>query len=83
MHSEHHIDSFDLESFFKLHDLDNDGFWDEAEIGAVYGLHHHSVRIKIPQPELVEGRTRLIVDKVKQKLDTNGDGESGVLRCSD
>ena len=42
MHTEHHIDSFDLESFFKLHDLNLDSYWDRAEIEAVYGLHHHS-----------------------------------------
>ncbi len=76
MHTEHHIDSFDLESFFKLHDLNMDGVWDEAEIQAVYGLHHHSVSEKIPQPELVEGRTRMVVDKVLQKLDKDKDGES-------
>ncbi|KAK4685661.1 nucleobindin, partial [Tremellales sp. Uapishka_1] len=75
MQSEHHIDSFDLESFFKLHDLNNDGIWDELEIQAVYGLHHHSVREKIPQPEIHEGRTRMIVDKVLQRLDTNKDGK--------
>jgi len=75
MHTEHHIDSFDLESFFKLHDLNMDGYWDEAEIEAVYGLHHHSVKEKIPEPELVEDRTRMVVDKVLQKLDRNKDGE--------
>ena len=51
-----------------------DGRWDESEIQAVYGLHHHSVREKIPQPELIEGRTRMVVDKVLQKLDKNKDG---------
>lgn len=75
MHTEHHIDSFDLESFFKLHDLDMDGFWDEAEIQAIYGLHHHSMREKIPQSELVEGRTKVVVDKVLQRLDSNKDGQ--------
>ncbi|WWD16657.1 hypothetical protein CI109_101087 [Kwoniella shandongensis] len=75
MHTEHHIDSFDLESFFKLHDLDMDGFWDEAEIQAVYGLHHHSVKEKIPQQALVDGRTQVVVDKVLSKLDTNKDGK--------
>ncbi|ORY23425.1 hypothetical protein BCR39DRAFT_582863 [Naematelia encephala] len=73
MHSEHHIDSFDLESFFQLHDLNMDGYWDEAEIQAVYGLHHHSVKEKIPQPDLVAGRTQMVVDKVLQKLDKDGD----------
>lgn len=73
MHTEHHIDSFDLESFFKLHDLDMDGFWDVPEIQAVYGLHHHSVKEKIPQPEVVDERTKKVVEEVLQKLDTNKD----------
>ncbi|WVQ79039.1 hypothetical protein IAT38_001131 [Cryptococcus sp. DSM 104549] len=75
MHTEHHIDSFDLESFFQLHDLDMNGFWDQLEIQAVYGLHHHSVKDKIPQQEKVDERTQHIVDKVLQVLDTNGDGK--------
>lgn len=75
MHTEHHIDSFDLESFFKLHDLNMDGVWDELEIQAVYGLHHHSVKERIPQPELIEGRTQMIVEAVLKKLDTNRDSE--------
>ncbi|WRT65518.1 uncharacterized protein IL334_002463 [Kwoniella shivajii] len=75
MHTEHHIDSFDLESFFKLHDLDMNGYWDEAEIQAVYGLHHHTVKDKLKQPELVDARTRVVVDKVLQRLDTNKDGK--------
>ena len=76
MHTEHHIDSFDLESFFQLHDLNMDGFWNEAEIEAVYGLHHHSVKDEVLQPEKKnEGRTRMIVDKVLESLDKNKDGE--------
>ncbi|WVQ94470.1 hypothetical protein IAU59_001549 [Kwoniella sp. CBS 9459] len=75
MHTEHHIDSFDLESFFKLHDLDMNGFWDEAEIQAVYGLHHHTVKDKIRQPELVDARTKVVVDKVLERLDTDKDGK--------
>ncbi|WWC87690.1 uncharacterized protein L201_002582 [Kwoniella dendrophila CBS 6074] len=75
MHTEHHIDSFDLEAFFKLHDLDMNGFWEVPEIEAVYGLHHHSVKDKIKQPELVDARTKVVVDKVLDKLDTNKDGK--------
>ena len=74
MHTEHHIDAFDLESFFKLHDLNLDGYWDRAEIEAVYGLHHHSVKDKIPQKEIQDGRTAVVVDKVLKKLDTDQDG---------
>lgn len=77
MHTEHHIDSFDLPSFFKLHDLNLDGFWDEAEIQAVYGLHHHSVKGKLPE-SLVDGRADVVVKKVLEKLDTNSDGKSSI-----
>ncbi|KAK1927393.1 hypothetical protein DB88DRAFT_29411 [Papiliotrema laurentii] len=75
MHTEHHIDSFDLESFFKLHDLDMDGVWDVAEIQAVYGLHHHSVKEKIPQQQVMDSRTRAVVDKVLQRQDRDNDGK--------
>jgi len=73
MHTEHHIDSFDLNSFFALHDLNSDGSWDEAEIQAVYGLHHHSVKGKMP-PDHVDSRADVVVKKVLEKLDTNKDG---------
>ena len=73
MHTEHHIDSFDLESFFKLHDLDLNGFWDVAEIEAVYGLHHHYVKERLPQKDLQDGRASVVVEKVLQKLDKDGD----------
>ena len=75
MHTEHHIDSFDLPSFFKLHDLNQDGVWDEAEIEAVYGLHHHSIKDKVPEPETRDDRTRGIVESVLVRLDKNRDGE--------
>lgn len=50
-----HRDTFDLDSFFQLHDLNRyvirdimpppdhhhrDGFWDHDEIQAIYGVHH-------------------------------------------
>jgi len=73
MHTEHHIDSFDLESFFVLHDLNRDGFWDVAEIQAVYGLHHHSVKTRLPEPALIEGRADVVVSKVLKRLDTDKD----------
>ncbi|KIR58111.1 hypothetical protein I314_06076 [Cryptococcus bacillisporus CA1873] len=74
MHTEHHIDSFDLESFFKLHDLDMNGYWDELEIQAVYGLHHHSVKDKMGKGGQVDERAKNIVGKVLEALDKNQDG---------
>ena len=73
MHTEHHIDSFDLESFFKLHDLDNNGYWDIAEIQAVYGVHHHSVKQKHPEQEKQDKRSSAIVQAVLQSLDKDVD----------
>lgn len=82
MHTEHHIDSFDLESFFRLHDLDMNGFWDEAEIEAVYGLHHHSVKENIPQDALRQARAHSVVERVLKALDKNDDGQSK-SKCSE
>ena len=76
MHSEHHIDGFDLESFFKLHDLDNNGVLDVPEIEAVYGLHHHSVAKKVHDKD---ARAKEIVSKVLEALDTNHDGELNLV----
>lgn len=74
MHTEHHIDSFDLPAFFSLHDLNLDGFWDVAEIEAVYGVHHHSVKEALGDHKAnVDSRAEAIVSKVLQKLDKNGD----------
>jgi len=81
MHTEHHIDSFDLDSFFALHDLNSDGSWDEPEIQAVYGLHHHSVKGKMPSDH-VDSRADVVVKKVLEKLDTNKDGTSRSLVLS-
>ena len=75
MHTEHHIDAFDLASFFKLHDFNNDGHWDEGEIEAVYGLHHHSVKDKMPADH-VDSRAEVVVKKVLDRLDSNKDGRS-------
>jgi hypothetical protein len=75
MHTEHHIDNFDLPAFFTLHDLNLDGMWDVPEIEAVYGVHHHSVKEAVGgQQELVDGRAATIVAQVLAKLDKDGDG---------
>lgn len=77
MHTEHHIDNFDLPAFFTLHDLNLDGSWDRAEIEAVYGVHHHSIKEAVGgQQDVVDGRAATIVASVLAKLDTDKDGES-------
>lgn len=82
MHTEHHIDSFDLESFFRLHDLDLNNVWDRAEIEAVYGLHGHAHAGDAEggkgagKDSGLGARAGPIVEEVLRKLDTNRDGES-------
>ncbi len=76
MATEHHIDSFDLAAFFKLHDLNMDGVWDRDEIAAIYGLRHHSVIGKKEEHNFPPGLEDKIVSDVIAKLDTDGDGES-------
>ncbi|RXK41351.1 hypothetical protein M231_01256 [Tremella mesenterica] len=79
MHTEHHIDSFDLPSFFKLHDLDSDGYWDQKEIAAVYGLYHHKVKDKVPETEEHKAKVEEIVNVVLQRLDTDRNGKISLV----
>ncbi|KIM32252.1 hypothetical protein M408DRAFT_326881 [Serendipita vermifera MAFF 305830] len=74
MRQEHHIDSFDLGSFFQLHDLNRDGFWDRAEIEAVYGVHHEYSKAKTPDEQAQQAKADKIVNAVLAKMDTNGNG---------
>lgn len=88
MQSEHHIDAFDLPSFFKLHDLDNDGYWTVAEIQAVYGLnpdaahshgHAHGQQGGKPggsQEKDITEKAKVVSDKVLEVMDMNRDGMS-------
>ncbi|KAJ9099017.1 hypothetical protein QFC20_005774 [Naganishia adeliensis] len=73
MAQEHHIDNFDLESFFNLHDLDLDGFLTIPELEAVYGLHHPHAKKDTPDAHM-EAKRNAIIDKVLKQLDTNKDG---------
>lgn len=73
MASEHHIQAFDLGSFFALHDLNRDGVWDRPEIEAIYGVHH-SMSIKhSPNAEVHDAKADHIVKEVFSRLDTNHD----------
>ena len=39
---EHHISSFDADTFFKLHDFDSTGLWSPDDIKRLYGLYDRS-----------------------------------------
>ncbi|KAF5368592.1 hypothetical protein D9758_002396 [Tetrapyrgos nigripes] len=75
MAKEHHIDSFDLRSFFQLHDLNRDGFWDREEIEAIYGVHHVYSQKKSKDDEEHQKKADHIVGEVLRILDGNKDGK--------
>ncbi|KAL0571219.1 hypothetical protein V5O48_010742 [Marasmius crinis-equi] len=74
MAKEHHIDSFDLRSFFQLHDLNRDGSWDKEEIEAVYGVHHVYSQKKSKDDIEHQKKADEIVKEVLRILDANKDG---------
>ncbi|KAG5721840.1 hypothetical protein E4T56_gene14413 [Termitomyces sp. T112] len=74
MSSEHHIESFDTRSFFILHDLNRDGYWERDEIEAVYGVHHVYATKKSPDEVAHQKKADHIVDTVLRFLDLDRDG---------
>ncbi|KAH8099734.1 precursor to secretory protein Ssp120 [Cristinia sonorae] len=73
MSTEHHIDDFDIGSFFQLHDLNRDGLWDREEIEAVYGVHHIYSQKKSKDDEEHQKKAKTIVDTVLKALDKDFD----------
>ncbi|KAJ7070658.1 precursor to secretory protein Ssp120 [Mycena amicta] len=75
MATEHHIESFDLRSFFQLHDLNRDGFWDREEIEAIYGVHHVYSQKKSKDEEEHKKKADHISGTVLNLLDKDRDGK--------
>ncbi|SAM04744.1 hypothetical protein [Absidia glauca] len=65
MDNTHHIEISDEVTFFKLHDLDRDGYWNDHEVQAIYGLERD-----IPDAPHVT----TIVRRAFEELDSNMDG---------
>ena len=68
------MDSFDIQAFFHLHDLNRDGVLDRNEIESIYGVHHEKKRKGAKNLEVHTQQANEIVDAVLEKLDQNGDG---------
>ncbi|KAF8499223.1 hypothetical protein F5888DRAFT_1611914 [Russula emetica] len=75
MATEHHIESFDLPSFFQLHDLNGDGVWDAEEVEAIYGVHHVYSQKKSKDEEEHQQKAKLVVDTVFEAIDKDKDGK--------
>ncbi|KAI0323045.1 hypothetical protein OF83DRAFT_1047979, partial [Amylostereum chailletii] len=68
-------DTFDLPSFFQLHDLNRDGVWDTEEVEAVYGVHHVYSQKKSKDDEAHAAKAKVIVETVMKLLDKDRDGK--------
>jgi Ca2+-binding EF-hand superfamily protein len=75
MATEHHIDSFDLKSFFQLHDLNRDGVWDREEIEAIYGVHHVYSQKKSKDDVEHQKKADRVVESVLKLMDKDDDGK--------
>ncbi|OSD06181.1 precursor to secretory protein Ssp120 [Trametes coccinea BRFM310] len=75
MATEHHIDTFDVPSFFHIHDLNRDGVWDTEEIEAVYGVHHVYSQKKSKDDIEHQKKAEHIVKEVLKRLDKDGNGK--------
>lgn len=65
---EHHIDGWDTESFFTLHDYDSDGYWRSQELMRTYGLMDPSNK------DMSQNKKEEIVVKLLNMLDLDSDG---------
>ncbi|EJU02797.1 hypothetical protein DACRYDRAFT_21753, partial [Dacryopinax primogenitus] len=77
MAKEHHIDDFDMESFFHLHDLDRNLFLTVDEIAAIYGVHHEiSKKHESSVSEDAHSeKAKEIVNSVLTAMDKDQDGQ--------
>ena len=65
---EHHISNFDPGAFFSLHDFDDNGSWDAAEIMKFYGLEDENLK------DVTEAKRHEVVDTIVAAMDQNDNG---------
>ena len=63
MHQSRQVEISDEVAFFKYHDINKDGFWDEKELRAMYGFESDPDSIHI----------KSIIDGVFEDMDKNRD----------
>ncbi|CUM65343.1 uncharacterized protein PRCAT00002978001 [Priceomyces carsonii] len=83
MLEEHKLDSYDADSFFKIHDLHNTGIWTRKDILNMYGILSDSVvgdgsgggEHSHNKEDLSNEAKDHVVKTVLGLMDTNGDGQ--------
>lgn len=74
MDKEHHIQGFDLESAFHLHDLNSDNILEASEILKLYGVDHETAMDQSDSVDHHNSVASRILGEVMDKLDLNKDG---------
>lgn len=74
MDKEHHIQGFDMESAFHLHDLNSDNVLEASEILKLYGVDHETATDQSDSVDHHNSKASRILDEVMRKLDLNKDG---------
>lgn len=65
---EHRIDNFDAGAFFTLHDFDNNGVWEPAEILKFYGMEDETAK-NVPQEKKDD-----LLKEILRLMDYNDNG---------
>lgn len=64
---EHHISNFDPGAFFKIHDYDENGFWDGEEIMKTYGL------MDVTAKDVTQKEKDEVVHEILRMMDKDND----------
>ncbi|BFZ58848.1 hypothetical protein PYCC9005_005913 [Savitreella phatthalungensis] len=69
MRNEHHLQSFDNDAFFRIHDLDRSGVWTREDISSLYGAKGG----KEQDNDVPMEKVREIEDTILRMMDRDGD----------
>lgn len=91
MLTEHGLDSYDSDVFFKLHDLQDIGFWTKTDILNLYGLLRESVvgdgsgmgEHSHGEETITKESKNHVVDSILKMMDTNSDGQISIQEFRD
>ena len=69
MKNEHHLQSYDDDAFFRIHDLDRTGVWTRDDIASLYGV----LGGREQDRDVGLDKTRSVEDAILKLIDTDGD----------
>lgn len=86
MIEEHNLHQYDADSFFKIHDLANKGYWESKDILYIYGLTRESIvgdgsgmgEHSHNEEGITQEAKNHVVNVILQLMDSNNDGKVSV-----